>query len=117
MWSRRASARIVPGGIVLAACLFLGSRGGESKANDLGDDPDYGATYARVRFLEGAMALYRTTDGVVADAGVNDPVIPGDRLVTEDGRSEIGLSDGSTLWLDRGTRLSVRNLADMDNRY
>jgi hypothetical protein len=81
------------------------------------DDPEYGSVYGRVRHLEGGLTLLRAGEGTESEGIVNDPVTPGDRLTTEDGRAEIGLADGSVLWLDQGTRLDVRNLADIDNEY
>ncbi len=99
------------------ALLSFGGLGSAFRADDRAPDPESGSTFGRVRFLDGSMTLQRTADGEVAEATVNDPVAPGDRLTTEDGRAEIGLSDGSTVRLDRGTRLDVRNLADIDNRY
>src|SRR3989454_345324 len=117
MCTRRKWARIVPVVLTFGILLSFGGRGTVSRADDSAEDPEYGSTFGRVRFLDGSMTLQRTSQGDLTDATVNDPVVPGDRLGTEDGRAEIGMSDGSTLWLDRSTRLTVRNLADIDNRY
>src|SRR2546425_7415830 len=117
MCTRRKWAGIAPVVLTLGILLPFGSRDDVSCAGDGSEDPEYGSTFGRVRFLDGSMTLQRTGEGDLTDATVNDPVVPGDRLATEDGRAEIGLSDGSTLWLDRSTRLTVRNLADIDNRY
>lgn len=81
------------------------------------DDAEYGSVYGRIRHLEGGLTLERAGEGTATEGMVNDPVTPGDRLTTQDGRAELGLADGSVLWLDRGTRLDVRNLADIDNQY
>ncbi len=83
----------------------------------LADDTNLGSTYGRVRFLEGDLSVQRTGEGQVEEGTLNSPVTPGDRLTTGAGRAEIGLADGTVLWLDGGTRLDVRNLADLDNRY
>ncbi|PYT11993.1 MAG: hypothetical protein DMF51_14145 [Acidobacteria bacterium] len=93
--------------------LFLGGR----VLPALADDADLGSTYGRVRFLEGDFSVQRTGQGEVAEGTLNSPVTPGDRLTTSDGRAEIGLADGTVLWLDGGTRLDVRNLADIGSRY
>ena len=81
------------------------------------DDPEYGSVYGRIRYLEGGLTLERAGEGSVTDGVVNDPVTPGDRVSTEDGRAEISLADGSVVWFDQDTRVSLRNLADLDNRY
>ncbi|HKB06735.1 MAG TPA: DUF6600 domain-containing protein [Candidatus Polarisedimenticolia bacterium] len=109
----RRAAGILAIGVLTAFSGALGL----THAADPAEDPEYGSTFGRVRFLEGSMTLQRTADRESTDANVNDPVAAGDRLLNGDGRSEIGLADGSTLWLDVGTRLSVRNLADIDSRY
>src|SRR5437899_942421 len=93
--------------------LFLGG----AVPPALADDADLGSTYGRVRFLEGDLSVQRAGQGEFAEGTLNSPVTPGDRLTTSDGRAEIGLADGTVLWLDGGTRLDVRNLADVDNRY
>jgi hypothetical protein len=94
-----------------AAALILG---GAVPAR--AEDEEYGATFARVRHLEGDLTLQRTRDGEVGGADLNSPVIPGDSAWTEEGRAEIELADGSTVWLDQDTRLEVRSLSDINNR-
>jgi uncharacterized protein DUF6600/FecR-like protein len=103
--------------LLLGALLSFGGRVTAARADDRNEDPESGSTFGRVRYLEGGLTLQRTGQGEFADATVNDPIAPGDTLASEDGRSELGLSDGSTVWLDRGTRVDVRNLADIDGRY
>jgi hypothetical protein len=116
MRSQPKWSRVVLPAFVVAALLAPGAL--EAGApEDRQVDPDSGATFGRVRYLEGSLSLQSADAGQVTDATMNDPIGPGDRLTTQDGRSEIGLSDGSTLWLDRGTQLDVRNLADIDTRY
>ncbi|HEU4402701.1 MAG TPA: DUF6600 domain-containing protein [Candidatus Polarisedimenticolia bacterium] len=88
-----------------------------SSGSAMAQDEGYGATFARVRQVEGALKLQRTQEGEVVEADVNTPVASGDRAWTEGGRAEIGLADGSIIWLDQDTRLDLRNLADLDNRY
>ncbi|HET9481089.1 MAG TPA: DUF6600 domain-containing protein, partial [Candidatus Polarisedimenticolia bacterium] len=71
-----------------------------------------GASYARLRHLEGTVSL-RRGDEVFSNLVVNDPIAPGDVLTTDPtGRSEIQLADGSVLKLDNGTELYLLNLSD-----
>jgi len=111
-WARR-----LPPILALGVFLAFGVGDAAARAEESSEDPEYGSTFGRVRYLEGSLTLQRTADSESTDATVNDPVVAGDRLLNGDGRAEIGLSDGSTVWLDVGTRLYVRNLADLDNRY
>ncbi len=106
-WSRLVLVTGALGG------FFLGGQ----VAPALADEADLGSTYGRVRFLEGDLSVQRTGQGEVAEGTLNSPVTPGDRLTTSDGRAEIGLADGTVVWLDGGTRLDVRNLADIGNRF
>src|SRR5262245_23345384 len=108
--------RTLAKGIVLSALLALPGTGARADTNGAADS-QAGSTFARVRYLEGGLSLQSAGRREVSDATVNDAVEPGDSLTTQDGRAEIGLADGSTVWLDRGTRLDVRNLADLDSRY
>ena len=79
---------------------------------------EYGSTYARLRYVEGRVTLRRVYEGeIVEDAQINAPLAPGDRVDATGGRAEIGLADGSALWLDEGARLELRTLADIDDRY
>ncbi|HXH28587.1 MAG TPA: FecR family protein, partial [Candidatus Polarisedimenticolia bacterium] len=99
--------------LALVAVAVLVPVASEARAQD----EDYGATYARVRYLEGQVTLQRTGESEVTEAALNDPLAPGDRIWTEAGRAEIALADGSILRLDDSTRLILRSLADIDNRY
>ena len=107
-WSRLA--------LLVTSILFAGGALAPALA-DYKDDPEYGSVYGRIRYLESGLTLLRAGEGTVTEGNVNDPVAPGDRLTTDDGRAEIGLADGSVLWLDQGARLDVRNLSDINNRY
>ncbi len=82
-----------------------------------GDEEGYGATYARVRYLEGRVTIVSASEGREAEVTTNTPLAPADRLQTQDGRAEIEMADGSLLWLDDSTRLDLRTLADINNRY
>ncbi len=108
-WSRLA--------LLVSAILFAGGALAPAFADDRAAEEGYGSVYGRVRHLEGGLTVLREGEGTVTEGTVNDPVAPGDRLTTEDGRAEISLADGSVVWLDRGTILDVRNLSDINNRY
>src|SRR5262245_25727074 len=103
--------------LILWVGALTGLLQGGPVAPALADDANPGSTYGRVRYLQGDLSLQRTGEGQVEEGTLNSPVTPGDRLTTGDGRAELGLADGTVLWLDGGTRLDVRNLADLDNRY
>src|SRR5712692_3748351 len=81
------------------------------------DDQDLGSTFARVRYVDGGLTVQRAGEGEVTQALPNSPLVPGDGTWTDDGRAEIELADGSVLYLDQGTRIDLRNLADLNNRY
>jgi FecR protein len=112
--SRRGDHLFVLGGILGA--LLLPVAPGMALA-DQEADQGVGSTYAHVRFIEGGLNLQRTKAGEAVGASVNSPVAPGDRAWTDQGRADLALADGSTIWIDQNTRLDVRNLADLDNRY
>jgi len=105
---------------VSVAAVFAGLAMTFTFANSLlaaGEEEGYGATYARVRYIEGRVTVVSAGEGREADATTNMPLAPSDRIQTQDGRVEIELADGSVLWLDDNTRLDLRTLADINNRY
>ncbi|MEE9291885.1 MAG: FecR family protein, partial [Acidobacteriota bacterium] len=102
--------------LILTAALTTIMLPRQATAEEVGDS-EYGATYARVRYVEGEATLLRFMDGEIIQAEINDPLESGDRATTLDGRLEIGLADGATLWLDEMTSVDLRSLADLENRY
>jgi hypothetical protein len=84
---------------------------------DRSEEQEYGSTYARVRYLDGESSLQRTREGEILAAGINAPLESGDRAWTGRGRMEIELADGAIVWLDESTRLDLRSLSDVANRY
>lgn len=101
--------------LVAAAFAMLALAGAPVRSQE--NDDGYGATYARIRFLEGQASIESTTQGQGVEATANMPLAPSDRILTGDGRVELELADGSVLWLDRDTQLYLRNLSDINNRY
>src|SRR5262245_22034257 len=101
MFTNPKQARRAAGILAIGVLLALGPAKA-AHAAEAAEDPAYGSTFGRVCFLEGHMTLQRAVDGESLDANVNDPVAAGDRLLNGDGRAEIGLADGSTIWLDVG---------------
>jgi hypothetical protein len=83
----------------------------------LAEDEGTGATYARVRYLEGGLTLERATQGEAVDGSLNSPIASGDAVWTRGGRAEIELADGAVVWIDDNTRVEFRTLADAENQY
>jgi hypothetical protein len=81
------------------------------------DDEASGATYARVRYLEGGLTLERAAQGEAVDGSLNSPIASGDAVWTRGGRAEIELADGAVVWIDDDTRVEFRTLADAGNQY
>jgi hypothetical protein len=70
---------------------------------------------ARLRYLEGTVTVQRAAAGETEEAVVNLPLGSGDRVWSdEDGRVEIMLEDGSSLWLDARTTLDFVSLPRPD---
>jgi uncharacterized protein DUF6600/FecR-like protein len=98
-------------GIPAIAILAIGSCvAGAALAHD-------GANYARIRHTQGVMTLERGEGGQAAEAALNRPIAPGDRLHSPVGRGEVQLADSSLIWVDHGSVLEFQSLADRDNRY
>ena len=70
---------------------------------------------ARLRHFEGTVTVQRAAVSDTQDAVVNLPLGRGDRVVTAaDGRAEITLDDGSTVWLDARSSLDFLSLSSAD---
>jgi hypothetical protein len=104
---RRWSRWLLPLAVLAAVC-------GPLLADD---DEESGATYARVRYVDGALTIEQVSEGEVVEGLVNSPVAAGDRAATTGGRAEIELADSSVVWMDSDTRLEFKSLADAQNRY
>ncbi len=108
---------------VLALSLMVAETPAHAQYGDAAADLDAialpeGASWARVRHLEGDVTLLQDRAETDDDLGINAPVTPGDILETgRDGRMEIQLADGSVIWLDERTRLSVQALADGRSQF
>jgi hypothetical protein len=83
----------------------------------LAEDEESGATYARVRYLEGGLTLERATLGEAVEGSLNSPIAAGDTVWTRGGRAEIELADAAVIWMDDDTRIEFRTLADAENQY
>ena len=71
---------------------------------------------ARLRHFEGTVTVQRAAVSDTEDAFVNLPLGRGDRVVTAaDGRAEITLDDGSTVWLDARSSLDFLSLRSTDS--
>ena len=90
---------------VLALVLpgFVYSSSGQtSQASQAGRSYNYG----HISYVEGEVTLQRAIEPEPSEAGVNEPVTPGDRAWTASyGRAEIRLADGSVLRMDRRTKV------------
>jgi hypothetical protein len=75
-----------------------------------------GAMYGRLRHLEGAVTIRRGSE-VLGDLVANEPLAPGDALVTgPDARAEIQLADGSMIRMDHDSELVLQSLPDGTGR-
>ncbi len=79
-------------------------------------DQQVGPVPVRVRHLEGAVTVQRASAGETSEAIPNLPLDAGDRVWTEDGRAELTLSDGTTVWLDQRTTLDIVALEEASGR-
>jgi hypothetical protein len=62
---------------------------------------------------DGGTVIHQTDDNRDVEARINMPVFPGDEVVTgRRGRSEIRLSDGNVLALDRATAIRFKSILD-----
>ena len=90
---------------VLALVLpgFVYSSSGQtSQASLAGRSYNYG----HISYVEGEVTLQRAIEPEPSEAGVNEPVTPGDRAWTASyGRAEIRLADGSVLRMDGRTKV------------
>src|SRR5436305_7550189 len=69
-------------------------------------------SYGYFRVVEGAVTVVEAGSGTRSAAAVNQPVMPGDRVVVaQRGRVEIVLSDRNLLRLDGGSEMVLAELA------
>ena len=113
---------MLPRTLAAISVLSLLSSLAPAQIDPLLDDPyadqevaeEDGALYARLRYLEVPVGLQRG-DLLRDDLEANDPLIPGDRLTTSEGRAELQLADGSLVRLDISTELALLSLHDSSN--
>jgi hypothetical protein len=111
--------RTLPSSFLLTSLTLLGSPAvalaQDSPAHVV--DEGEGSRYGRIRHLEGELLLQGEQGQRSGDLlGVNSPVLPGDQVITGNGRVEIQLPDGSLVRVDRNSRLETAVLADLSNR-
>jgi hypothetical protein len=104
-------ATFLRGACLASALLFAVAR------PVLAEDEESGATYARVRYLDGGLTLERATLGEAVEGSLNSPIAAGDVIWTRGGRAEIELADAVVIWVDDDTRIEFRTLADALNQY
>lgn len=99
----------------MAAAIFwaLSLPLGAQESEDAGDAEN--AHYGRVQLVEGRFSLVRAYDGERVPLEGNLPLVPGDRLETEEaGRLEAGLADTSVLRARGPLQLDIHALAAFD---
>ena len=97
----------------LLALCFVVSTALPATAQDQQYAQDAGPVPARMRHFEGTVTVQRASAGETSAAIPNLPLDAGDRVWTDaDGRAELMLSDGSTLWLDTSTTFDIVALQD-----
>ncbi len=76
-------------------------------------DSGSGRAQSYFTYDDGGTIIHQGDDGREAEARVNMPVFPGDEVVTgRRGRSEIRLSDGNVLGIDRATAVRFKSILD-----
>jgi len=101
-------------GVVLAlGCVLAVGACDDSNAGDAAEGPNY----ARVRHVEAGVTAASHGSGAIDEVALNRPIPPGSRLDFQAGRAEIELADSSLVWVDRGSVVDFRTLADRRNRY
>lgn len=102
-------------GKLLVLCLAAGLAApalSQEQQRGLQNEPMAGPVPVRVRHFEGVVTVQRASAGGTSEAIPNLPLDAGDRIWTEhDGRAELTLSDGTTVWLDERTTLDIVTLA------
>lgn len=79
-----------------------------------GEAGEAGAAYGRLLYFDGPITVNRVA-GFQDEPLVNDPLVPGDVMITGAGRAEIQLADGSLVTLDHDTELALLSLSDNMN--
>jgi len=76
-------------------------------------DTQHGRGQSYISFDDGGTTVRQGDDGQEAEARLNFPVYPGDEVITNRrGRSEIRLSDGNVIALDRSTDVVIKSAKD-----
>ena len=99
--------RFIPGGIVWIWILLLTASVWAQTGTD--DRADVRTRVLRIQYLDGTATIQRVY-GEAHSATVNDVLTEGDVLVTESGRVELSLGNGTFIRVDRYTTLEVSAL-------
>lgn len=106
---RYGSGRSVPIVALLVLSLNGVTAGAQSPAS-LPPVPETSDTLdapAHIGVADGRVTLERENETIAAAAG--EPLVPGDRLRTDDGRADIWFADGSTLAIDARSAVEVQS--------
>lgn len=111
--SYRSKFRRVSG---LFGFLFLISSPGPLWSEET-HEAEEGASYARVRALEGNLQVANPRAEEIFSATENTPLAEGDQLTSgADARAEIQFQGGTLLWIDRDTRLEMESLGSLESQ-
>ncbi len=72
---------------------------------------------AYISYLSGSVYLQRASALDLEEASLHLPLLEGDRIATGQGRVEISLGQGKTIWLDEATKLDLEKLPGSDSPY
>jgi hypothetical protein len=96
--------------IAILTALFLFAVG-LSLAQTDEEEPKYtNESFARLRFISGAVYIQKGAEGSFEDGVINTPIEEGDKLGTTDGRAELYLGKKTYLRLDNNTKLEIMSL-------
>jgi hypothetical protein len=112
----RLATSILRAGVLAGLVGVLAASGSTTLAQNTEDTEAVAyqdGTYGRVRSYEGGLAIVRAADDGDTRAGLNSPVFPGDRVVTDYGqRTEIQLAAGTLVRVDMGTSVTFLAMPD-----
>ncbi|MEE8184377.1 MAG: FecR family protein [Acidobacteriota bacterium] len=100
----------------LVGFLFLISSTGPSWSEE-SYEAEEGASYARIRAVEGDLQVANPREEEIFSASENTPLAEGDQLTSgADARAEIQFQGGTLLWIGRDTRLEMQSLGSLESQ-